>query len=103
MEARSTAADAVYRLRLELPAIRQLLQDYFVVDAWPVVESPPGRARVHMIVADRSNVLDADDRARAQRAAAAHPGRVFYQVIPDAGHWVHVDAPDALVDAIVGS
>ena len=95
------AADGAYRLRLELPAIRELLEDYFVVDAWPVVESPPGRVRIHLVVADRSSVLDEADRARAQRAAAANPGRVFYDVIPDAGHWVHVDAPDALVALVV--
>ena len=90
-----------YRLRLELPAIRALLDNYFVVDAWPTLEAPPGRVRIHLIVADRSSVLDASDRARAQRAAEANPGRVFYDVIPDAGHWVHVDAPDALIAAIV--
>ena len=94
------AADGTYRLRLELPAIRALLEDYFVVDAWPTVESPPGRVRVHLIVADRSSVLDEGDRARAQRAAADNPGRVFYDVIPDAGHWVHVDAPDSLVELL---
>ena len=96
------SADGAYRLRLELPAIRALLQDYFVVDAWPTVESPPGRVRVHLMVAERSTVLDAGDRARAERAAASNPGRVFYDVIPDAGHWVHVDAPDALIDLIAG-
>jgi esterase len=90
-----------YRLRLELPAIRALLEDYFTVDAWPTVESPPGRVRLHVLVADRSNVLDESDRARARRAAEANPGRVFYEVIPDAGHWVHVDAPDALIAEIV--
>ena len=40
-------------------------------------------------------------RERVRSAALAHPEHVSMEVIEDAGHWVHVDAPDEL-HAIVG-
>ncbi|WP_394823639.1 alpha/beta fold hydrolase [Pendulispora albinea] len=87
-----------FRFRLDLDAIGALLQDYFARDFWPVVESPPGTS-VHLIIGGRSLVLDEADRERAARAAKNDP-RVTVDIIPDAGHWVHVDAPDALFDVL---
>lgn len=95
-----------YRLRLELPAIRALLDDYWAVDLWPVVERSPARTRIDLVVGGRSRVLDDADRARAHAAAARDP-RVRVTVLPDAGHWVHVDAPEELAriaaDALIAS
>ena len=84
-----------YELRLDLTAIRALLDDYFARDLWPVVETPPGAMHVHLIIATRSTVFDAADRDRAERAAAASD-RVHVHTL-DAGHWAHVEAPDALL------
>ena len=85
-----------YVFRLDVPGIRAMLDDYFLVDSWNVVESPPAATRVHLVVGGRSSILDEADRARA-RACAERPGaRTTLDVIPDAGHWVHADAPDAL-------
>ncbi|MDB4992593.1 MAG: putative hydrolase, alpha/beta fold family [Myxococcaceae bacterium] len=86
-----------YVFRLDLAAIRALLDDYFAQDVWPVIESPPGNVRLGLVIGGRSRVFDEDDRERARRAAAAHPDRVEVHTIADASHWVHVDAPDALL------
>jgi esterase len=82
-----------YTFRVDIAGIRALLEDYFAMDLWSVLEHPPAdRAmEVDFIVGERSDVVDAADRARA----AACP-RTTVHVIADAGHWVHVDAPDAL-------
>ncbi len=89
-----------YRLRTDVAAIRALLEDYFLRDLWSVVEAPPGDVRVHVVVGGRSPVFDEADRQRAARAAEAHPGRVSFDVIEEAGHWVHVDAPGPLLELL---
>ncbi len=88
-------ADGAYELRLDLDAIEALLDDYFAQDLWHVVEEPAGDTQVHLVIAERSPVFDAGDRERARRAAASHD-RVHVHFV-DAGHFVHVEAPDALL------
>lgn len=79
------------RFRLDLAAIQAMLADYFARDLWAVVERPPGGVRVHLVAGARSDVLTEGDRARAGAT-----------VIEGAGHDVHVDAPDALLDLVAG-
>ena len=74
-------------LQLDLPVVRALLEDYFRHDAWDVV------AGVDFVVADRSAAITADDQQRLVASGA----RVHHV---DAGHWVHVDAPGAVVDLL---
>jgi pimeloyl-ACP methyl ester carboxylesterase len=80
---------------LDLDEIRALILDYFARDLWPVVESPPGVARVHLVIGDRSDSYSRADRERAARIASSN-ARVTVDVLP-AGHWVHVDDPDGLL------
>jgi pimeloyl-ACP methyl ester carboxylesterase len=77
--------------RIDLPGIRALLADYFRVDLWDVLERPRGPMQAHLIVGGRSGVVDAEDRERAARCP-----QTTLDVIEEADHWVHVDAPDAL-------
>lgn len=81
-----------FAFRLDLTAIRALLDDYFARDLWSVLEHPPGRARIDAIVGGRSPVWSEADRERLARLDG-----VVTHVIPDAGHWVHAEAPDAVV------
>jgi hypothetical protein len=81
-----------------------MLDDYFARDLWRVVDDPPGRARVRVVIGGRSPALDADDRARVLRAVAAHPGRVVCDVVERAAECVEdglvVPAPVALEAAL---
>jgi hypothetical protein len=43
------------RFALDLSEIRSLISDYLGRDLWPVVKSPPGIVRIHLIIADRSD------------------------------------------------
>jgi pimeloyl-ACP methyl ester carboxylesterase len=79
------------RLRLEPAMLRALLADYYTRDLWPAVEDPARPGAVRVVAAGRSPTVSAADRARA----AAAP-RTTVDVI-DAGHWLHVDAPDPVV------
>jgi pimeloyl-ACP methyl ester carboxylesterase len=82
------ADGAGYRLRLDLDAIGDLLTDYYRRDLWSALESGPGA--MHLVVAQRSRALDDADRRRAASLPIA-----LHTI--DAGHWLHMEAPDALV------
>jgi pimeloyl-ACP methyl ester carboxylesterase len=88
-------------LAIDPARIRAMLDDYFAVDLWFLLEELPGRMTVDVLVGGRSGVLSAADRERLGRLAAAHPARLRVSVVPDAGHWVHVDAPEATVDHLL--
>lgn len=93
--------DDAFRLRIDMGAVRAMLDDYFARDLWHVVDDPPGRVRIRLVLGGRSRALDAADRARVLRAAAAQPDRVRCDVVERADHWVHVDAPDETVAIVV--
>jgi len=82
------SAETGYRWKFDLAVVRELVADYARLDLWPVVASPRPGLRVHGVRGERSNRFSADDSARLDHLGA--------HVIPDAGHWLHVDAPVAL-------
>lgn len=92
-------ADDGFRLRLDLDAIGALLDDYFAVDLWRVLEEGRLARALHVVLGERSDALDEADRARL----AALGSKVKAHVLEGAGHWVHVDAPDALFAVIAGA
>ena len=79
----------------DLAVIEALLEDYFMNDLWGLLEAPPAGLGLHMLRAGKSDRWDAATLARL----AAAP--IDVRVLPDAGHWVHVDDP-AGVMACVG-
>jgi esterase len=83
-------------LRLDLDAVAAMLHDYYVHDLWPAVEDPDLAGEVRMVIAARSGALSPADRARLADEPAAR--RVHTHVVADAAHWLHVDAPDAVVE-----
>jgi len=91
-----------FRQRLDLPLIRTLLQDYFHADLWKAVEDPSMPGELHVVCAGRSATVPHDDRVRLA-AHQAHTGLTFVHSVPDAGHWLHIDAPDAVVELLAGA
>jgi pimeloyl-ACP methyl ester carboxylesterase len=86
------------RLGFDLDALRALLRDYYERDLWSAVEDPALPGEVHVVVADRSATVSSADRARL--TAEPPERRVALHVIAGAGHWLHVDAPGAVVDLL---
>jgi pimeloyl-ACP methyl ester carboxylesterase len=89
-----------YRLRLDLEAVRALLADYYAIDLWDAVTDDGLPGDVWMVVAARSNTVSADDRARLASIEATS-ARVHVHTI-DTDHWLHIDAPAAVVDVLAG-
>jgi esterase len=90
--------EAGFRLRLDLPSIRALLDSYFNSDFWPVIEQ--SSAKIDVVVGGRSRVFNDADRARLTELERSTDGRIRMHVLPNAGHWVHVDDPAGLAAAI---
>ncbi|MDH5491735.1 MAG: alpha/beta fold hydrolase, partial [Myxococcales bacterium] len=96
MNLRRDPAGSGWRFGPDLDAIEALLDDYFALDLWPALEALPERTRACLVLGSRSSIFGPADRARAE-ALCAGSSRVSMQVIAGAGHWVHMDRPDALL------
>ena len=80
--------------RLDPDEMEAYLRDYFRVDAWDVVESPPPGTTIHFVKALGSSVLAEADVARID-AAGRRTGRVVLHEA-EGGHWLNTDNPDAV-------
>ncbi|MEZ4360521.1 MAG: alpha/beta hydrolase [Kofleriaceae bacterium] len=80
------------RLRLPLPAVREMLTHYYQTDLWASLREPAG-GEVHVVIAARSSTVSPADREELRRA----PTHLHAHLV-DADHWLHIDAPDAVVE-----
>jgi pimeloyl-ACP methyl ester carboxylesterase len=90
--------DGGFELALDLAAIRALLADYFATGTWSTLE---GGGVVDVAIAGKGSALDAGDQRRL--AELERRGAVRCHRFEDAGHWIHVDDPDGLLEAIAAS
>lgn len=91
-----TPTEGGYTWRFDLSAMPDLLRDYAARDLWPTLFPPA--VDTHLVRAGRSDRWTAAESA--QLARFGEQTGAWVHVLEDAGHWVHVDAPDA-VRAIV--
>jgi pimeloyl-ACP methyl ester carboxylesterase len=91
-----------FRLRLDLDVMTDLIGSYFALDAWPLLERIIATTAVDYVIGGASDSVSVDDRQRLE-ALAAHAPRLAIHVLPDAGHWVHVDDPDGLLRTLARS
>lgn len=91
--------DGRHDLAVDTVAIRELLVDYFALDLWPTLAEL--RPTAHLVLGGASNVFTPDDVARAEALHAE--GRLRLHRIERAGHFVHLDAPDALHEVLVST
>jgi len=80
----------------DLGVIRDLVDDYARTDCWDVVEALPNGCTLDIVIGGRSEAFSVSDRARAEQLAEQN-SNISVHLIARAGHWVHVDAADALV------
>lgn len=75
----------------DIDAVQDMIEDYFALDLWPLLAPGALPTRVRFVRAGRSDRWTEAELARFD--VAPH---LALETIPNAGHWVHVDAPDAL-------
>jgi esterase len=87
------------RFALDLVAIEALIADYDRTDLWPVLEASVRDVAVRFVLAGKDSAVPAEDRKRLEELARA--GSIELHVLPNAGHWLHVDDPDGLLALLV--
>jgi len=80
----------------DLGVIRDLIDDYASADSWDVLEALPEGCTLDLVIGGRSEVFSASDRECVGQLAKRN-SNISVHVIERAGHWVHVDAADALL------
>jgi pimeloyl-ACP methyl ester carboxylesterase len=88
------AGEGGYVLRLDLVAIREMVADYLAQDLWPTALDA-SLGELELVIATRSDVVNAADRARV----ATPPPHLHVEMV-DAGHWLHIDAADAVIELL---
>lgn len=84
--------------RFNLDAIYELMLDYFRVDLWPVLESEASDSDFRVVVAERSDRWAPENRARLEQLVGRDQSTAKLHVVPNAGHWLHVDNPEFLLE-----
>ncbi len=87
-------ASGTLALRLDTTALHAMLADYYATDLWDALADPSG-GRVDVVIAERASVFGPADRQRL----ATMPPHVHVHGI-DAGHWLHIEAPAAVVELL---
>ena len=95
MSANLALADGAYRWRLDLDAMGALLRDFFSLDLWDVVESPPEGLELEFVKASQSATLSETACGRILDAERAHGRAHLHRVA--GGHWLNADNPAAVL------
>jgi len=92
--------DAGFVWTFDLTAAQEMLADYFARDLWgPLRTTDPTAPPVHLVRAGRSDRWPPE--VVAELDALAPDARGTVHLLPNAGHWVHVDDPAGLTDLLV--
>ena len=83
----------------DLEGVVSMLPPYRRADLWSVVEHPPARVSISMIVGGKSDRWAGVEIAHLEDLA--QQGRIHLDFFEDAGHWIHVDAPEKTLDLLV--
>jgi len=69
---------------------------------WNLLEKPPKGMEIVILRAEKSDRWDQDAIERIQKLSSERGsdsyGKVSFCVLPNAGHWVHVDNPKGLLE-----
>ncbi|MCA9320195.1 MAG: alpha/beta hydrolase [Planctomycetes bacterium] len=98
MSTNTTKEDGGYRLSFDLAAIQRLLDDYWSRDYHELLADPPSGIEIHIVRALLSDRWS--DAEMAQLATLDPDGPVQLHTLPEAGHWLHVDNPEGLLDLL---
>ncbi|KAJ8899557.1 hypothetical protein K2173_018531 [Erythroxylum novogranatense] len=79
----------------------QMFNSYRETSYWSLLEHPPKGMEIGMVVAEKSDRWNADIIHQLERLAGRRgngsEGEVSLYVLPNSGHWVHVDNPKGLL------
>ncbi|OEL15579.1 hypothetical protein BAE44_0023396 [Dichanthelium oligosanthes] len=86
----------------DLQAAIDMFNSYRERSYWELLEHPPKDLEIAIVQAEQSDRWDPDDvqrlKALAKRESKPDAGKVSLHVLPNSGHWVHVDNPKGLLE-----
>ncbi|MEE2644568.1 MAG: alpha/beta hydrolase [Myxococcota bacterium] len=96
-----TRSQEGFSLRLDIGGVRALLNDYGRVDGWSLLDQTlsRGETRVELLYASRGGRWSQGEIDRVSTLS----GALSLHRLADAGHWVHIDQPEALLRLISAS
>ncbi|KAI3473362.1 hypothetical protein Pfo_030652 [Paulownia fortunei] len=82
----------------------QMFNSYREMDYWPLLEHTPKGMEIAIVCAEKSerwnrDVIQQLEHLASKRVSDAE-GKVSVHVLPNAGHWVHVDNPKGLLEIV---
>ncbi|GAB2272163.1 hypothetical protein Dimus_006984 [Dionaea muscipula] len=89
-----------------LQAAIDMFNSYQESDYWSLLERPPKGMEISLVRAENSDRWHPEIIERLERIAASErditeeEGKMSLHVLPNAGHWVHVDNPTGLVQIL---
>ncbi|KAL2345247.1 hypothetical protein Fmac_006532 [Flemingia macrophylla] len=88
----------------DLKNAKEMFDSYCEKSYWNLLENPPKGMEIVIVRAENSDRWDQDTIERIQklasRGASGSLGKVSFCVLPNAGHWVHVDNPKGLLEIV---
>eukprot|EP00744_Colponema_vietnamica_P020610 GILI01029314.1.p1 GENE.GILI01029314.1~~GILI01029314.1.p1 ORF type:complete len:305 (+),score=40.75 GILI01029314.1:43-915(+) len=88
--------------RFDLPVVKELFESYSSKDSWELLHSPPHSSTIHFVKGQLSPrwAADPDMLSKLEQAPIKSKGRTTVHELAGAGHWVHVDQPDGLLNLL---
>lgn len=88
--------------RFDLPAVEQMLLSYFETDSWPILAASAPGVDLHLLRAGREPRWTPQLVEQLDKLSARQP-RLHVHVLPNSGHWVHVDDPTGLLNLLTAN
>jgi pimeloyl-ACP methyl ester carboxylesterase len=88
-----SAAGGEFSWGFDLPSIADMYESYELKSHWPLLEAPPKGLSVHFVRAQQSSF-----RWQGKDAARIRKLGHHVHLLENAGHWVHTDNPEGLLD-----
>lgn len=86
----------------DLQAAIDMFNSYRERSYWSLLENPPKGLEISIVQAEQSDRWYPDDvqrlKALSRRGSKPDAGKVSLHLLPNSGHWVHVDNPKGLLE-----
>lgn len=89
-----------YHWRVNVDAMRELLEDFYASDVEDVITAPPPGMEIHIVRALGASTIR-DERAEEIRRLGESAPIFLHEV--DGGHWLNADNPDAMTDLLTAT